>query len=231
MNKSYRSLKEQGKRGRPRKTALVSAQQRRRDSNPPRDASSKTRLDLLSLRRPSYSPATRAPSSLPRRQFFPSLSLAMARATRSTTTHDIADKLPDHPPQTPRKGAAKKRKRNSDAENEDTLPAKQSRTDDKLEGSPNPGEEHSDNDKTTELPSSGLVPVLTADAANILDVLEMYVQRLLSPAAFLNTASGSIPKAFWIASSRSLSTMTIPQLPPRRHRRLRHRPCSLCAHC
>ena len=96
----------------------------------------------------------------------------MARATRSTTTHE-KDKTQDQP-QTSRKGASKKRKRNSNAENEESPATKHPRTDIKEEGSPD-SEEHLEDRKEVELPSSGDVPLQDADAANILEVLELCV--------------------------------------------------------
>ncbi|CDO72729.1 hypothetical protein BN946_scf184990.g12 [Trametes cinnabarina] len=103
----------------------------------------------------------------------------MARATRSsatTTTAPEKDKPADSPPAS-RKAASKKRKRNSNtAENGDSPPTKQARTDSKDEDSPQP-ELQSDPADTKvsdhDLPSSGDVPLQSEDAANILQVLEL----------------------------------------------------------
>lgn len=104
----------------------------------------------------------------------------MARATRSTTTHE-KDKPADSPPAS-RKGASKKRKRTSNADNDDTLPVKHPRTDSKDDTSPGPEEGHTEK-KPDELPSSGDVPIQSADATDILDVLELCV-ILFSPFLF-----------------------------------------------
>ena len=69
---------------------------------------------------------------------------------------------------------SKKRKRNSNAENEESPATKHPRTDIKEEGSPD-SEEHLEDRKEVELPSSGDVPLQDADAANILEVLELCV--------------------------------------------------------
>ncbi|KAL7285806.1 hypothetical protein ACG7TL_000915 [Trametes sanguinea] len=99
----------------------------------------------------------------------------MARATRSsatTTTSPEKDKPADSPP-TSRKGASKKRKRNSNAaENGDSPPTKHARTDSKDEGSPQP-EHQPESEESKDLPSSGDVPLRSEDAANILQVLEL----------------------------------------------------------
>ncbi|TFK93039.1 hypothetical protein K466DRAFT_512391 [Polyporus arcularius HHB13444] len=127
----------------------------------------------------------------------------MARATRSTTTHE-KDKTQDHP-QTSRKGASKKRKRNSNAENEESPVTKHLRTDTKEEGSPEL-EDHLEDRKEVELPSSGDVPLQDADAANILEVLEMVdTQGLLDRVFPLSTDSveGASPGS----SSTSSATM------------------------
>ena len=97
----------------------------------------------------------------------------MARATRSSAHHD-PDSKPSHPPLSPRKAPSKKRKRNSNAENEESPATKHPRTDIKEEGSPD-SEEHLEDRKEVELPSSGDVPLQDADAANILEVLELCV--------------------------------------------------------
>lgn len=101
----------------------------------------------------------------------------MARATRSTTTQE-KDK-PQDQPQNPRKGAAKKRKRNSHAENEDSPPSKQARTETKEEEGSSELGQYSGDKEHVELPSSGDVPLQDEDAADILSVLEMYAHSLI----------------------------------------------------
>ncbi|KAI0688058.1 hypothetical protein C8T65DRAFT_619697 [Cerioporus squamosus] len=127
----------------------------------------------------------------------------MARATRSTTTHE-KDKVQDQP-QISRKGASKKRKRNSNAENEDSPVTKHPRTDTKEEGSSDL-EDHLGDKKEVDLPSSGDVPLQDADAANILEVLEMVdTQGLLDRVFPLST--DSVEGASSGSSSTSSSTM------------------------
>ncbi|KAH9927517.1 uncharacterized protein BXZ73DRAFT_90764 [Epithele typhae] len=75
------------------------------------------------------------------------------------------------PPPSPRKGASKKRKRNSNAENGDAPLSKQPRPDGRDEATPEYDNGQAKN--FNELPSSGSVPIQDADAANILQVLEM----------------------------------------------------------
>ncbi|KAI0358990.1 hypothetical protein OH77DRAFT_1448294 [Trametes cingulata] len=108
----------------------------------------------------------------------------MARATRSAATTSAApnsaekDKQPaaDSPP-TSRKGASKKRKRNSNAEHGDSPPTKHARTDSKEEGTPEPDAQPDtqpeEKKEVIDLPSSGDVPIQSTDAASILEVLEM----------------------------------------------------------
>ncbi|KAI0336221.1 hypothetical protein GY45DRAFT_1316332 [Cubamyces sp. BRFM 1775] len=98
----------------------------------------------------------------------------MARATRSaaTTTTPAENSKPADSPPSSRKGASKKRKRNSNVENGDSPPAKHARTDGKEDSSPQP-EAQVDDSKGVELPSSGDVPIQDADAVNILEVLEL----------------------------------------------------------
>lgn len=94
----------------------------------------------------------------------------MARATRSTANHE-KDNKPQNPPPSPRKTANKKRKRISNGDSDDALPVKHSRTDTDEDGTPE-HEDHSE-DGQYKLPSSGDIPLLDADAHNILGVLEM----------------------------------------------------------
>lgn len=106
----------------------------------------------------------------------------MARATRSTATTTTTAAEKDKPiasPPTSRKGASKKRKRNSNAENGDSPPTKHARAHSKDEPELEleaPLEEKKD----VELLGSGDVPIQSADAANILEVLEMCVPLDLS---------------------------------------------------
>ncbi|KAI0374545.1 hypothetical protein BV20DRAFT_1041470 [Pilatotrama ljubarskyi] len=107
----------------------------------------------------------------------------MARATRSaatTSTSNTVEKdkpvAADSPP-TSRKGASKKRKRNSNTENGDSPPTKHARTDSKEDGSPEldaqPETQPEEKKEQVDLPSSGDVPIQSTDAASILEVLEM----------------------------------------------------------
>ena len=97
----------------------------------------------------------------------------MARATRSATTQE--KEKPSEDTQTARKGAGRKRKRNSIADGVDHPTTKQSRMDEdvKEEGSPDPEETQAPATAQTDLPSSGDVPISSEDAEKILDILEM----------------------------------------------------------
>ncbi|KAI0828251.1 hypothetical protein BC628DRAFT_1364916 [Trametes gibbosa] len=117
----------------------------------------------------------------------------MARATRSTATTTTTAAEKDKPiasPPTSRKGASKKRKRNSNAENGDSPPTKHARAHSKDEPELEleaPLEEKKD----VELLGSGDVPIQSADAANILEVLEMVdTQGLLDRVFPLPAESG-----------------------------------------
>ncbi|TBU64674.1 hypothetical protein BD310DRAFT_913091 [Dichomitus squalens] len=127
----------------------------------------------------------------------------MARATRSTTTHE--NDKPDTSPPASRKGASKKRKRTSNPDNDDSLPTKHARTDSTEDTSPdvlNRGQER----KQGELPSSGDVPIQSSDAANILDVLESVdTQGLLDRVFPLSTDPGEPTSG--PSSSSSTTTM------------------------
>ena len=112
----------------------------------------------------------------------------MARATRSSTTHE-KDKPSASPPAS-RKGAPKKRKRTSNADNDDSLPAKHPRTDSKDDASPEP-EDRGEESNQGELPSSGDVPIQSSDAADILDVLELCVTYYLKHFSFLTSMVSS----------------------------------------
>ncbi|KAI0639021.1 hypothetical protein C8Q77DRAFT_1213715 [Trametes polyzona] len=131
----------------------------------------------------------------------------MARATRSaaTTTTPAEKDKPTASPPASRKGASKKRKRNSNVENGDSPPSKHARTDSKDEGSVEPQappEEKHD----VELPSSGDIPIRSTDAANILEVLEMVdTQGLLDRVFPLPIATGETTSAE--SSSGSSTTM------------------------
>ncbi|RPD58393.1 hypothetical protein L226DRAFT_555785 [Lentinus tigrinus ALCF2SS1-7] len=137
----------------------------------------------------------------------------MARATRSTTTHE-KDKTQDQP-QTSRKGASKKRKRNSNAENEESPASKHPRTETKEEVSPDP-EDRLEDKKEGELLSSGDTPLQDADAANILEVLEMVdTQGLLDRVFPLPTDSveGAPSGSSSTVSSAMLSLRTLLKSP------------------
>ncbi|THH01522.1 hypothetical protein EW026_g1198 [Hermanssonia centrifuga] len=97
----------------------------------------------------------------------------MARATRSSTTHE--KEKPLDPTPTARKGGSKKRKRNSIADHSEQPAAKQVRTEDGIKEEPSvEPEEHQEVEPIQpELPSSGDVPIQPGDAIKILEVLEM----------------------------------------------------------
>ncbi|KAI0640823.1 hypothetical protein C8Q79DRAFT_920904 [Trametes meyenii] len=130
----------------------------------------------------------------------------MARATRSSTSAAAAaekDKPADSPP-TSRKGASKKRKRTSNTDNGDSPPTKHARTNSKDEGSP--GLEPKNEEKNIDPSSSGNVPILSSDAANILQVLELVnTQGLLDRMFPLLTDSGEVGSSG--ASSSSSTSM------------------------
>ncbi|KAI0666321.1 hypothetical protein C8Q78DRAFT_1060797 [Trametes maxima] len=130
----------------------------------------------------------------------------MARATRSAASAAAAaekDKPADSPP-TSRKGASKKRKRTSNTGNGDSPPTKHARTNSKDEGSPEL--EPKNEEKDIDLPSSGDVPILSSDAANILQVLELVdTQGLLDRVFPLPTDSGDAGSSG--ASSSSSTSM------------------------
>ncbi|KAI1797527.1 hypothetical protein LXA43DRAFT_252040 [Ganoderma leucocontextum] len=131
----------------------------------------------------------------------------MARATRSTTSHE-KDKPADSPSPS-RKGASKKRKRTSNVDNDDTPPVKHSRTDSKEDASPDP--EDRTEKKHGELPSSGDVPIQSADAADILDVLEFVdSQGLLDRVFPLPADSGVATNG--LASSSTSSMLSLRSL-------------------
>lgn len=102
----------------------------------------------------------------------------MTRATRSSTTQHEKDKQQVETPG-PKKGTgSKKRKRTSIAEHSEQPANKLVRTHDivKEEGTPDPTDEYLEEATTSsklELPSSGDLPLLSEDAEQILEVLEM----------------------------------------------------------
>ncbi|KAL1952270.1 hypothetical protein VTO73DRAFT_1419 [Trametes versicolor] len=129
----------------------------------------------------------------------------MARATRSAAaTTAVAEKdKPSASPPTSRKGASKKRKRISNAQNGGSPPNKHARTNSKDDGSLEPNTNPKET-KDVELPGSGDVPIRSIDATNILEVLEMVdTQGLLDRVFPLPTASGDAA-----ASEPSSSTAT-----------------------
>ncbi|KAH9846632.1 hypothetical protein C2E23DRAFT_766738 [Lenzites betulinus] len=131
----------------------------------------------------------------------------MARATRSTaTTTTTAEKdKPTASPPTSRKGASKKRKRNSNAENGDSPPTKHARTNSKDDPELELEAPHDDK-KDVELLGSGNVPIQSADAVNILEVLELVdTQGLLDRVFPLPSESGELAAAE--SSSSSPATM------------------------
>ncbi|KAI0651514.1 hypothetical protein C8Q79DRAFT_933785 [Trametes meyenii] len=130
----------------------------------------------------------------------------MARATRSSASAAAAaekDKPTDSPP-TSRKGAPKKRKRTSNTDNGDSPPTKHARTNSKDGGSPEL--EPKNEEKNIDPASSGDVPILSSDAANILQVLELVdTQGLLDRVFPLPTDSGEVGSSG--ASSSSSTSM------------------------